>query len=181
MKLKNEKMYKKILSLLNLKAGSKVLDIEYGNGRMLKTMDEKFSPNLYGISLSEKTEKKAYRKNQRANKEKRLNLFSGEFSEMPFEDDFFDACVSINSIYHWNDVLKTLQEIRRCMKPGSIFYNAAYTKEWLETKSLGKDLKKFEAVELIVLGRKAGFEKVLVHEIVHRKSFVIACYKGKSD
>ena len=47
MKLKNEKMYKKILSLLNLNAGSKVLDIEYGNGCMLKNFLRIFTVFLY--------------------------------------------------------------------------------------------------------------------------------------
>ncbi len=60
------------------------------------------------------------------------------------------------------------------MKDGAVFYNAVYTREWMDSRSYTeRGFKKFEPVELIVLGREAGFEKILVHEIVHRKSFVV--------
>lgn len=36
--------------------------------------------------------------------------------DMPFENDFFDAVISVNAIDHVDDFLKTIQEIRRVLK-----------------------------------------------------------------
>ena len=151
----NKKMYEKIISLAGEKSFQKILDIGYENDFMIKTLDKKFSPEIFGIAG-------------------KINFSQDKSSTLPFESEFFDAIFSVNSIYFWDDTLRALKEIHRCMKDGAVFYNAVYTREWMDSRSYTeRGFKKFEPVELIVLGREAGFEKILVHEIVHRKSFVV--------
>jgi SAM-dependent methyltransferase len=57
--------------------------------------------------------------------------------DMPFEDGYFDAVISVNAIDHVNDFAKTATEIRRVLKPGGRFrmhvhYHPRTTAEPLE-------------------------------------------------
>jgi SAM-dependent methyltransferase len=66
--------------------------------------------------------------------------------DMPIEDAFFDAVISVNAIDHVDDLAKTAQEIRRVLKKGGKFamhvhYHAATPAEPLEiTDKMFKEL-----------------------------------------
>lgn len=67
-----------------------------------------------------------------------------------------------------------MSEIRRVLKPGKSFYNVVYTKEWFGDSSFTeKGFNKYEPVELIDFGKKTGFEKMDVRDIVNGKSFMV--------
>lgn len=174
----NRKMYKKTVALLGLNEGQKLLDIGYGNGFLLRLADKAFGCRLYGIDISEDMKELALKRNKRALRDERLCLEVGDCCNLQFEEDFFDAVSSINTVYFWSDTVKGLREIRRCLVPGGIFINAVYTKEWLSrTKMADKGFKKFDAEELVALGKQAGFENIQVVEIVKGKSFAIVYRK----
>jgi ubiquinone/menaquinone biosynthesis C-methylase UbiE len=50
--------------------------------------------------------------------EQRVRFVFGFSENMPFEDDFFDAIISVNAIDHVDDFDLTAQEIKRVLKPG---------------------------------------------------------------
>jgi len=50
--------------------------------------------------------------------EDRLKFVYGFSEEMPFDDDFFDAVISVNAIDHVDDFEQTAKEIQRVLKPG---------------------------------------------------------------
>lgn len=175
----NRKMYKKTISLLNLKEKQKLLDIGYGNGYFLKLADKTFNCNLYGIDISDGMKTLSLKRNRRALKAKRLNLDIGDCCNLSFEDNFFDSVSSINTVYFWSDTVKGLSEIRRCLVPGGIFINVVYTKEWLDAlKYTEKGFKKFEPSELVEFGKQAGFETIEIMEIVKGKSFAVVYRKS---
>ena len=114
------------------------------------------------------------KKNKKALKENQLHLSVGDCCNLPYEEGTFDAVTSINTIYFWSNTEKGLSEIRRVLKPGKSFYNVVYTKEWLDKLSYTKKgFKKYEPEEFMQLGKRAGFEKIEVKDIVKGKSFVV--------
>lgn len=174
MNIINKKMYKKTVFLLSLNKNQKLLDIGYGNGYLLKLADKTFGCNLYGIDISEDMKELAEKRNKKAIHDKRLKLEVGDCCNLQFAENSFDAVSSINTVYFWEDTVKGLSEIRRCLVPDGCFINAVYTKEWLSrTKMADKGFKKFEREELIELGKQAGFENIEVIEIVKGKSFAV--------
>lgn len=174
----NKKMYRKTISLLNLKKEQKLLDIGYGNGYLLKLADKTFGCNLYGIDISEDMKTLALKRNKKAVKQVRINLEIGDCCSLTFENESFDAVSSINTVYFWSDTVKGLSEIKRCLVPGGCFVNAVYTKEWLtKTKMAEKGFKKFDSQDLVEAGKKAGFEEIQVHEIAKNKSFAVVYWK----
>lgn len=170
----NNAMYVKAVSLIDVKSNQKILDIGYGNGYLLKLIDKKHHPELYGIDISEDMLPTAMKRNGKAYKDGRLHLETGDCCNLQFEDNIFAAVTSINTVYFWDDTVKGLSEIRRVMMPGACFYNVVYTKEWLDKLSYTeKGFKKFGSDELIRLGEQAGFSDIDMKPIVKGKNFVV--------
>lgn len=170
----NQAMYKRTVSILEIKPNDRVLDIGYGNGYLLQLIYKRAKANLYGIDISEDMKMQATKRNRDAASDGRLFLEIGDCCEMQFDDNYFAAVTSINTVYFWSDTVKGLSKIRRTLNEGASFYNVVYTKEWLDQLSYTeKGFKKFEPQELIEAGKAAGFEDIEVKEIVKGKSFVV--------
>ncbi len=177
MNIINRPMYIKTASALRLNENSKLLDIGYGNGYLLNLIYKKYKCNLYGIDISDDMMTLAKKRNSQAMAEGRLKLSVGDCCNIGYKSDFFDAVTSINTVYFWADMVKGLQEIRRCLKSGGCFFNVVYTKEWLDKLEYTKDFKKYSPAELVQAGYNAGFSRVAVRDIVNGKSFVVVYKK----
>ncbi|MCR5623496.1 MAG: class I SAM-dependent methyltransferase [Treponema sp.] len=107
-----------------------------------------------------------------------LHLQIGDCCDLPFEDNFFAAATSINTVYFWKDTVKGLSEIRRVLKPGGAFFNVVYTKESLDKLAYTRTgFKKFELEQLLEAGKAAGFDDIHVKDIVEGESFAVVCRK----
>ena len=67
----------------------------------------------------------------------RVKFVSSRAESMPFEDNFFDAVISVNAIDHVDDFIKVAQEIHRVLKPDGklrmhVHYHKATITEPLE-------------------------------------------------
>ncbi len=174
MNIINRPMYRNTVAQMNLNKCDKILDIGYGNGFLLREIYKNNQVDMYGIDISEDMKKTASKRNKRALKNGQLFLEVGDCCDLPYEDDMFSAVLSINTIYFWSDTAKGLLEIRRVLKKGKSFYNLIYTKEWFgESSFTDKGFKKFDADELVELGKDAGFEKSEVRDVVKGKSLMV--------
>ena len=178
MNIINKPMYKNTVAQMNFDKGDKILDIGYGNGFLLHEIYKKNPVDLYGIDISEDMRNTATKRNSRVKKNGQLFLEIGDCCDLPYEDEMFSAVSSINTIYFWSDTVKGLSEIQRVLKKGKSFYNLIYTKEWFGDSSFTeKGFRKFEADELVDLGKEAGFEKAEVRDVVKGKSLMVICTK----
>lgn len=174
MNILNNELYRKTVSLLDISVEDNMLDIGYGNGYLLKCVYKKAKANLYGIDISEDMRQIAEKRNRKVLADGKLFLQVGDCCDLKFEDSFFGAVTSINTVYFWSDTVKGLSEIKRVLKPGASFYNVVYTKEWLDKLSYTeKGFKKMEPEELMEFGRQAGFENIEVKDIAKGRSFVV--------
>lgn len=175
----NKTMYKKMMSLITIKSEERILDIGYGNGYLFKQIYKKCKADMYGVDISDDMKCQAMRNNQAAIKEQNLHLQVGDCCDLNYEDNYFSAVTSINTIYFWKDIKKGLSEIKRVLKDGKSFYNILYTKEWLDKLSYTKKgFKKFETEQLVEFGRAVGFKKIEIEEIVKGKSFAVIYTKS---
>jgi len=103
----------------------KILDMGCGNGYATRLMAEKITPNgeAYGIDLSENMIKSATELSKNFNN---THFKVSNFSSMPFEDNFFDIILSVESIYYCDDMFKTVKEVKRTLKTGGKFYCITY-------------------------------------------------------
>lgn len=174
MNLMNRKMYEKVISHILLRSEDNVLDIGYGNGYLIHKIVKGGNPNIYGIDISEDMRSIASKKNNKGIQSGKIKLLIGDCCNLDFSDKVFRAATSVNTIYFWEDTLKGLKEINRVLKEGAIFYNAVYSKEWLEKLSYTqKGFHLFEKEEYIQLGKAAGFSEVVITDIQKGKSYLI--------
>ena len=169
----NKAMYRKTVSLVKLNETSKVLDIGYGNGYLIKKMYKKYHPIIYGIDISEDMKAAAEKRNAAAFRDGRLRLSVGDCCELEYDNEAFDAVTSVNTVYFWNDALQGMKEIFRVLKPRGTFYNAVYAKEWLQKLSYTrKGFRMLEQDDYISLCEQAGFSRVEIIDISKDKSYV---------
>lgn len=174
----NKKMYKSVVHEINADFTSNILDVGYGNGYLLKLFFKKFKCNLKGIEVSSDAKKLAYKSNKKGIREGKVSLIQADCCNMPFNTEEFDFVTSVNTIYFWEDTEKGLSEIRRVLKVGGIFYNAVYTKKWLQKLPYTKEgFKFFDKEDFIKLGKNAGFKEVNIKDIKRDKNFLVEFIK----
>ncbi|MCB2356393.1 class I SAM-dependent methyltransferase [Clostridium estertheticum] len=128
----NQIQYKSVVSNLNCCKNDRVLDIGFGNGYLLNLLAKKNEGGFYGIEISDDMLKAGYKRNKELIKQRKIHLAVGNVMDIPFENYFFDKVYTVNTVYFWKDLDKSLSEIRRVLKPNGIFINAIYSKQWLD-------------------------------------------------
>lgn len=174
----NRAMYHGVIREMEQTEPEKVLDIGYGNGYLLQKIFDRYGADLSGIDISEDMMSSARKRNQKAARAGRLHLTVGDCCALEFAEKSFDAVTSVNTIYFWSDARKGLQEVQRVLKEGGCFYNAVYSREWLQKLSYTKKgFRFFEQEELLRLGKEAGFSEVTIRDISAEKSYLVICKK----
>ena len=85
----------------------------------------------------------------------------GDFDALPFADDTFDHCFSMEAFYYAPDPVNTLEELARVLRPGGTFYCAVnfyeenvHSHAWQER--IGVDMTRWSAAEYREAFRAAG-------------------------
>ena len=179
----------KINLVKNIESESKVLDIGCGNALMLPFVLEK-SVFYCGLDISEKLIEISRKKYKKEIREKRVEFFVGQATELPFQNEEFDFLISFAVLHHIPSKElreKFFEETMRVSKPNAkikiIVWNLL--SEWtnkrfdIENKLKGKNsgdvivpwkatqgkvinryLHQFSKEELFSLAKDAGFENI---------------------
>lgn len=170
----NNEMYKNVILEVQKKKDLCILDIGYGNGYLIEEMFKNTHSRIYGIDISNDMLKLASDRNKEGVQAGEITLSLGNCCNLNFNNNTFEIVTSVNTIYFWQDTLKGLTEIHRVLKEGGAFYNAVYSKEWLQRLSYTrKGFKFFEKEDYMKLGKQAGFSEILIKEIINGRGYFI--------
>jgi Methylase involved in ubiquinone/menaquinone biosynthesis len=97
--------------------------------------------HIDGIDLSEDAILIATKKNRKYIDNGVVSIKHASVSELPFEDDHFDAITAFQSHFHWPDILEAMQDIHRVLKTGGQFVLVA------EIYKIEYHMKEFNSVE----------------------------------
>lgn len=163
----------KIFKKHNIK---KVLDLGCGSGRHTVYLAKKHF-QVYGIDIAKQGIKitKEWLKKEKL----RANLKIGSiYKKLPYQDNFFDAIISTNTIHHAKikDIRKVIKEIERVLRPkGLIFITVRkrkFKKFWPKytiIEKYGKQKTRYKVVGSRTYIPIEGGEKGLIHYLFNKE------------
>jgi len=116
---------------MGLKKGMEVLDVGCGVGGPAREIARFSGCNVTGINNNAYQVSRAEKHTKAAMLEEQVKFKVGNFMELPFPDNSFDAVYQIEATAHAPDKVACYSEILRVLKPGGVF--GSY--EWCLTKN----------------------------------------------
>jgi ubiquinone/menaquinone biosynthesis C-methylase UbiE len=126
------------LSHISINKDDTILDIGCGGGKTVNTLAKIATEGkIYGIDYSEVSVAVAINTNKKLIHAERVEILHASVESLPFPDNMFNLVTAIESYYFWPDLVTTLKEIRRVLKPGGslILINACYRDERFEKRN----------------------------------------------
>jgi ubiquinone/menaquinone biosynthesis C-methylase UbiE len=163
----------KTLRLMDLRPGERVLDLGCGSGwatRMLARLvadgPEGFG-QVVGLDVSDEMVRQA----RAASKDfENIMYVWGSADKIPWEENFFDKLLSVESFYYYPDQDRALAEIFRVMAPrGRIFIlinlyrDNQYSLQWVDKLKVPVHVR--SAAEYVEILKKHAFENVEARRI----------------
>jgi ubiquinone/menaquinone biosynthesis C-methylase UbiE len=126
---------------LSVQENDRVLEIGFGTGLLIKKIAALLDNGLVeGVDFSESMVAIAQKKNRKYIKKGKVKIHLGDFEEIPFEKNYFDKILSVNTIYFWINPDKTISKIYRILKPGGKLFIGFHDKSEMEKMSLNRDV-----------------------------------------
>ncbi|MDP0489967.1 MAG: methyltransferase domain-containing protein [Verrucomicrobiota bacterium JB023] len=107
--------------LSHLPAGSRILDIGSGYGGSGRYLIKEHGFEVTSLNLSEVQNERNRAANVKEGVADKHEVVAGNFEEIPFADETFDAVWSQDAILHSGDRFRVFQEVDRVLKPGGGF------------------------------------------------------------
>lgn len=159
---------------LDLSKSMKVLDAGCGQGVVSVYLVKKFGCEIEGITVVPFEVKAAKALAKKSNVKDKTNYHLMDYSDMKFENNYFDAIYTIETLSHSINIIKTLKEFFRVLKPGGkialLEYTIAEDDKFSEYEmdilnkvvysSAMDGLKSFRHDKFQKLISKAGFENI---------------------
>ncbi len=131
---------KHVLRRMPVEQGERILDLGTGSGYALRALrDTKQVGAGYGLDGSPRMLASAAGYTD----DSAIGFVLGEFGSLPFLPDTIDHVFSMEAFYYASDPHRTLQEVRRVLRPGGTFYCAVnffeesrHTHHWQDSISV---------------------------------------------
>lgn len=105
----------------NVDKNTKILDIGSGYGGAARFLAKKFQYQITCLNLSEKENQRNIEKNREQGLDQLIEVKTGSFEDLPFENNFFDVVWSEDAILHSANKEKVFSEVYRVLKDGGQF------------------------------------------------------------
>ena len=158
----------KTLRLMDLRAGERVLDLGCGSGwatrllaRLVSDGPEGFG-QVVGLDIADEMVRQA----RTASRDFENILYvQGSAAKIPWEENFFDKVLSVESFYYYPDQDRALMELFRVMAPRArlfilinLYKDNAYSLQWVDKLKVPVHVR--SAAEYAELLKKHAFEQV---------------------
>jgi ubiquinone/menaquinone biosynthesis C-methylase UbiE len=154
---------------LMLRDNDRVLEIGFGNGRLLSALMALADGLTYvGLDRAKTMVTEATAHNAELVAAARASFRLGSAEAIPCKDESFDRVFAVNVVYFWPDPVRALAEMRRVLRPGGLSIVASVV------MAPGEELPAYAKPEygfhrrsretLLALHRDAGFSNVLVDD-----------------
>ncbi|PPJ55913.1 hypothetical protein CBER1_03773 [Cercospora berteroae] len=129
---------------MGLQENQKVLDVGCGVGGPAREICKFSGANITGLNNNDYQIERATQYAKKEGLDHKLNYVKGDFMQMSFEDNTFDAVYAIEATVHAPSLEGIYSEIFRVLKPGGVF--GVY--EWLMTDAYDNDNPRHREIRL---------------------------------
>ena len=112
---------KKVVQLVSKNNPKQILDIATGTGDLAIMMSQLNPDKIIGLDISAGMLDVGKRKIANVNLSDKIDMVVGDFENMPFNDNTFDAITVSFGVRNFANLDKGLTEIKRVLKPGGTF------------------------------------------------------------
>ena len=158
----------KTLRLMDLRPGERVLDLGCGSGWATRLLARHAGqgPQGFGQVVGLDISDEMVRQARAASKEYDNIMFViGSAAQIPWEENFFDKVLSVESFYYYPDQDRALAELFRVMAPKgrlfiliNLFTDNPYSLQWVPRLKVPVHVR--SAAEYVALLQKHAFENV---------------------
>jgi ubiquinone/menaquinone biosynthesis C-methylase UbiE len=163
----------KTLRLMDLRPGERVLDLGCGSGWATRLLSRLVSdgPEGFGQVVGLDVSDEMVRQARAASKDFENILYVwGSAQQIPWEENFFDKVLSVESFYYYADQDRTLSELFRVMAPHgrlfiliNLYRDNPYSLQWVDKLKVPVHVR--SEAEYVDLLKKHAFEKVEARHI----------------
>ncbi|KAK9824254.1 hypothetical protein WJX72_008953 [[Myrmecia] bisecta] len=121
----------RLVGALRLEPGLKCLDVGCGVGGPMRTIASVSGAHVTGLTINQYQVDRCTHHNAKMGVSAIAKAVQGDFLNMPFEKETFDAAYAIEATCHASKLEDVFGEVYRVLKPGGFF--ASY--EWVSTKN----------------------------------------------
>jgi SAM-dependent methyltransferase len=148
---------------MRLSPDDNVLDVGCGAGWLAALLAEQLPEGrVVGVDVSDEMVRRARRRNDEI---ENTMFVIGEAGEIPWDAQFFDQALSVESAFYWPDPARGLREIFRVLREGgkawvliNFYRENPHSHDWAEVATVPVQL--LSAEEWAALFRDAGFTDV---------------------
>ena len=155
-------------------AGTRVLDIGAGYGGSARFMARERGFIVTCLNISEVQNERNRQFNKEQGLDDKIDVYDGDFENLPFEDGSFDVVWCQDSILHSGDRFKVFEEVNRVMKPrGEFIFTDPMQRIGVDKKDLEPVLARIHLDTMGSIddyeqyGQKLGWEVIEVEEKQH--------------
>jgi SAM-dependent methyltransferase len=170
-----------MLAEMRFASTDKILDLGCGAGWLSRILADKAPQGqVVGLDVADEMIRRA---RQRHAARENLMFVVGEAEDIPWDDNFFNHVISVESAYYWPDPAKAFREIFRVLQPGgevriliNLYQENVYSHPWRDKLAVATHLLSGEA--WCGLMAQAGFGETRPSRIVDPRP-VPAGYQSK--
>ena len=172
---------KPVLELMQIKRDENLLDAGCGAGWLSRILAQRTPQGrVVGMDISDEMVRHARQKSADYHN---LVFVVGGVDEIPWEPNFFDKAISVESAYYWPDPAKGIRELHRVLHEGgsawiliNFFRDNADSHQWAEKLQVPVHL--LSAEEWKRMFRDAGFTDV-EHKLIRDPTPAPEVYEGR--
>ena len=113
----NRDLNARAIALLDVREGSRVLDLGFGGGLTFAPLLAR-GATVTGVDRAADMVRAAEARHREAVAAGRLTVQTGEVEQLPLADAAVDRVLTVNTVYFWPDLAAALREVRRVLAPG---------------------------------------------------------------